>query len=201
MRVITVAGLKGGVGKTTTAVHLAHALHRQGRHVLLVDTDPQGSALSWSERAAFTLPTVGLPVRDVHRRLPTLAGGADVAVIDTPPGDLAIARSALLAADDVLLPLPPATIDLDRLAPTLEVLADVDALRPAPAAPRVLLTRVRAGTRSARAARVVLGELGLDVLVTEIPLREAYAAAFGGPVAGSTDYDRVAGEALGAVPA
>ena len=74
MRVLTVAGLKGGVGKTTSAVHLAHALARRGSRVLLVDTDPQGSALTWSEQAAFPLATIGLPVRDVHRRLPALAG-------------------------------------------------------------------------------------------------------------------------------
>lgn len=200
MQVLTVAGLKGGVGKTTTAVHLAHALAPHGR-VLLVDADPQGSALSWSESAAFPVSVVGLPVRDVHRRLPTLARDFSHVVIDTPPGDLPIVRSALLAADEVLLPLPPATIDVDRLRPTLELLAELENLRPVERGPRVLLTRVRAGTRNARAVRQVLVELGLDVLTTEIPLRESYASAFGSTVDPAGDYQAVADELLAAVPA
>src|SRR6266571_314383 len=67
---LCVVNLKGGTGKTVTAVHLAVALAQQGR-TLLVDADPQGSALSWSQEAGdFPCSVVGLPVRDLRRRLP-----------------------------------------------------------------------------------------------------------------------------------
>lgn len=195
MRVITVAGLKGGCGKTTSAVFLADQLAR-ARRVLLVDTDPQGSALSWSEAASFPFSTVGLPVRDVHRRLPLLAADYHQVVLDTPPAALPIVRSALLAADQVLLPLSPTTIEVDRLRPTLELLAEVEALRPHGVELHVLLTRVRAGTRSSRAARALLAELGLPVLHAEIPLREGYANAFGATLSPAAEYEAVLDELL-----
>ena len=186
--VVTVAGLKGGVGKTTTAVHLAHGLAAAtGGRVLLIDSDPQGSALTWDEQAGGTFSAAGvtavsLATRDLHRRVPDMAGPYAWVVIDTPPGDLAISASALRAGTHVVLPLPPSTIDVDRLRPTLELLAEVDPLRELPVTPWVLLTRVRTGTVSARAAREVITELGLSVFAADVPLREHYASAFGAPV-------------------
>lgn len=192
---LALAGLKGGTAKTTSSVFLAHVLAQAGP-TLLVDTDPQGSALSWSEAASFPVPTIALPVRDVHRRLPQLAAGYAHTILDTPPGDLPIVRSALLAADVVVIPLPPTAIDLDRLRPTLELLAELENLRIGDVDVRVLLTRVRSRTRTARTAREVLVDLGLPVLDAEIPLRESYAGAFGAPVPESPDYAAVAAELL-----
>ena len=114
---IAIVNLKGGTGKTITAVHLAAGLAEQGR-TLLVDADPQGSALSWSEAAeGFPCHVIALPVRDLHRRVPGLSEGYDHVVIDTPPGegDRGIVRSAVLAAEAVVVPMPPSTMDVNRL--------------------------------------------------------------------------------------
>jgi chromosome partitioning protein len=191
---VAIVNLKGGTGKSTTAVHLATGLAQAGR-TLLVDADPQGSALSWSEAAgAFPFPVVALPVRDLHRRLPALGEGYRHVVIDTPPGDLPLVRSALLAVDTVVMPVPPSLMDMDRLRPTIDLMAEVEPLNAATI--HVLLTRVRRGTRSAKDMREVLAELGLPILAAEIPLRESYGAGFGLVPEPGGDYGLVLDEIM-----
>jgi chromosome partitioning protein len=172
---------KGGTGKTTSAVSLAMVAHRLGR-TLAVDCDPQGSLMSWSEEAAakgspLPFTVVGMPTRDVHVRLADLGSGYDHVVVDTPPGDLGIIRSAILASAIVLVPVSPTGLDLNRIRPTFEVLEEIGVSHPVQVG--VLLTKVRRGTRSARAARDSLADLGYPAMKTEIPLAEHFAAAFG----------------------
>lgn len=195
MTTITVANLKGGTGKTTSAVHLAVGLaNRSPGATALVDADAQGSALSWSEAAGglgFTV--LGLPTKDVHRRVKEELATFDNIVIDTPPGDTAVVRSALLAADAIVFPISPGLLDIDRIRPTLELFAEIEPVNPAPV--WALLTRVRANTKSARAARQIIeNELGFTTFAAEIPLREHYAGAFGMPLEELGNYSTVVSE-------
>src|ERR1035441_5250495 len=186
---IAVINLKGGTGKTVTAVHLATALAARGR-TLLVDADPQGSALSWSEEAEeLPFAVVGLPVRSLHKRLSDLLPGLMHVVIDTPPGDHAIVRSAITAAEVIVVPIAPSIIDLDRLRPTLDLIAEVDAVSPLRVF--VLLTRVRAATRSGRLAREILEDSGVALLNAQIPLRESLSTSFGSIPSGDNPYQVV----------
>lgn len=183
MWTLTVANLKGGTSKTTTAAYLAHCL---GPGVLGVDADPPGSLLRWSELAGeWPVPVIALPVRDLHTRLPGIAGAAYTrAVIDTPPLDehAGIVYSALRAADVVVVPVSPSTMELDRLSPILDAVAEVAPLRARPPEVRVLLTRVVSRASSGSNAREVLTAAGLTVLPTAVPRLERYAQAFGRPV-------------------
>ena len=175
---VAMVNQKGGVGKSTSAVYLAAGFARYGR-TLLVDADPQGTVLSWSELAGDGFPpVVSLPTRDLRRRLRELAQDYEHVVIDTPPGSPAISRSAVLAANFVIIPTSPTLVDLDRLRPTLELLAEVEEQQPFQV--RVLLTRARAGTVSVRTARELLAdEAELPLFEAMITLREFYGAAFG----------------------
>ena len=143
---------KGGTGKTTSVVALAMVAHRLGR-TLAVDCDPQGSLMEWSEAAAeqgspLPFTVVGMPTRDVHVRLADLGAGYEHVVTDTPPGDLGIIRSAILASATVLVPVSPTGLDLNRIRPTFEVLAEVGISHPVEVG--VLLTKVRRGLRVGR---------------------------------------------------
>ena len=64
---------------------------------------------------------ISLPVIDVHKRVPAQVAGVDVVVLDTPPGHLPIIQSVVLAAEAVLLPIAPTSVDVDRLRPTFEL--------------------------------------------------------------------------------
>jgi chromosome partitioning protein len=105
---------KGGVGKTTLAVHVAEAMARHGQQVLLVDADPQGSALDWAaaRRGEPRFAVAGLPRASIHTELPGLAHGRDVVLIDGPPRVNDVARSAILASDLVLIPVQPSPYDV-----------------------------------------------------------------------------------------
>jgi chromosome partitioning protein len=185
---------KGGTGKTTSAVFTASVLHRQGR-TLAIDADPQGSLLSWSSGGGLPFTVVSLPVKDIHRRLPDLASDYEHVVIDTPPGELGIIRSAVLAVPLVVVPVSATGLDIDRLRPTWDLLADLEPTHPLGLEVAVLLTKVRRGTRSRREAREVLTELGYPILDTEIPLAESpYAVSFGAAPPDFGAYEDLLGE-------
>lgn len=197
---VAVVNLKGGVAKTTTAYFLATALSGRGR-TLLVDCDPQGSAMEWSEVAVADadgeLPfnVVGMATKDANRKVRGMEGDYEYIVLDTPPGEIAIARSALMAADLALVAMPPASMDVNRLRPTLELIAEVEPLNDLTY--YVLLTRVRRISRESRDAREVLEDLELPVLDTEIPLLGYYADCFGAQVEDLGEYADLAAEILG----
>ncbi len=197
---VAVANLKGGTSKTTSAVFLAAAFARRGK-TLLVDCDPQGSALSWAESAeeggaSLGFSVMGLPVKDVHRKIKGFEGDYEHVVIDTPPGEIAITRSALLAADTAVVAVQPTAMDLDRVMPTLELLAEVEPVNDVTF--HVLLARVRRISREGRDAREAMEGMGLPLLKTEVPQLGFYADAFGEVLNGDLgEYERVAAELLG----
>ena len=94
--IVTVANLKGGVGKTTASVFLAHALaEATGAPCTLIDADPHASAWQWARRAAQAGQPMSVPV--LAQPTPTLAlpvSGAPNVVIDTPPAEPEIVAAA-----------------------------------------------------------------------------------------------------------
>ena len=192
---LALANLKPGTGKTTSAVWLAHVFAYAGNSVLLVDADPSGSALEWSDlaamypglapqQAAFPFRIVALPSRELHRRLPEIARNDDVVIIDTPQIEdhAGIARSALRYVDEVVIPCAPRPIEINRTTPVRDEIAEVRELRDTPVRWAVLLNRCVARAHSTADAREALTDLGYDVLDTVVPWREIYAQSFGLPI-------------------
>ena len=204
---LALANFKPGTGKTTSAVWLAHVFAQAGNSLLLVDADPSGSALEWSDlaamyprlapaQAAFPFRIVALPSRELHRRLPEIARDDDVVIIDTPQIEdhAAIARSALRYADEIIIPCAPTPIEINRTSPVREEIAEVRAFCGKPARSAVLLNRCVARAHSTSDARQALEGLGYEVLATAVPRLEVYAQSFGIPVrrAGSQVWRQVA---------
>jgi chromosome partitioning protein len=190
--IISLAGQKGGTGKSTTAVCLASEWHSRGRKVLLVDADPQGSTSTWAAvatEAQHASPTVVAMGNGMHRpdQLPALAASHDFALIDLPPRHGDIQRSALMVADLVLIPCGPSAPEAWALAATLDLIEEARVVRP-DLQVAVLITRKVARTTLGAQAREVLSASQLRILSTELGYRVSYQEALAAGL-GVTGYD------------
>ena len=112
--ITTVANTKGGAGKTTLAVNLATVAAHGGHPTLLVDADPQGSALSFLSVRDETRPRVeGLELTrpTLHQQLPRISEAFEFVFVDVGGRDAPVLRSALVAADTILVPVAPTAFD------------------------------------------------------------------------------------------
>ena len=166
---IAVLNQKGGVGKSTIAMHLAACAHLKSKRVLLLDLDKQGTAIDWYAARDDESRLAGLVTVKVERAISApkfldVSRGYDVVVCDGPPRLAEITRSAAVAADVVVMPLRPGACDLWAADETIQLLDQADATRAdlglEPVRRLFVLNGAGAGTRLARQVTTALNELG-----------------------------------------
>ncbi|CAH1655151.1 Chromosome (plasmid) partitioning protein ParA [Hyphomicrobiales bacterium] len=179
-RIITLAQQKGGSGKTTLAAHLAVAFARLGRAVAILDVDPQGSLGQWFERRETHFGPDAIDISfgtasgwGARREARGFARNHDIVIVDTPPKSDVESRSAIEAADLVVVPVQPTQIDLWATDPTLQNIAREGTPS------LIVLNRVvqRAGLTGEMIEAIQA--LGRDTAATSLGNRVAFAASIG----------------------
>ena len=174
--IIGVLNQKGAADKTTIAVNLAAVCARAGHKVLLVDADPQGSALAWSSaRGADPIFTfVGMSKPTLHRDLPELAAKYDTVLIDGAPRTSELGRAAILASDLVMIPAKPSPYDVWATAESMRPVTEAQQFKTDPEAVFVINRKI-VNTAIGRNAADAVAQYGFPVSKVSLGQCVAYA--------------------------
>lgn len=195
--IISVINQKGGVGKTTLSISLSAALTARKMRVLLVDADPQGSALDWvavrGEDVLFA--AVGMPKPILHLELPKMAKDFDAVIIDGPPRIYEVARSAVMASDVVLIPVLPSQFDVWAAEESVKLLEQCAVYKQQLEAAFVINRKI-ANTAIGRDVAKALKQYPQPVLNTAICQRVAFAESARGRTVLEIDPDSSASKEI-----
>jgi chromosome partitioning protein len=177
--IIAFVNQKGGVGKTTLALHVSHQLAAHGERVTLIDADPQGSALEWAKTRTRNeyerrFAVISLARDTLHLEVPDIARCTDHVVIDAPPRATALTRCAVIAAERVLIPLQPSPFDLWASDEIVAMVKEAQMFKPRLQA-AFIANRVVTGAIVARALSSTLSRAALPKLSSEVGQRVAFA--------------------------
>jgi len=176
--IITVGNTKGGVGKTTIAVNLAVEAARDGKKVLLVDTDPQGSSMAFrAEREQDDIRAVALVSDKLHKDIKEFSTAFDWIVIDAGGRDNAVFRSAVAACDLFLLPVLPSQFDVWAAEDAISAFKEIQPFNDMIG--RIVLNMVRSNTIASSEAQEALAAYQNDMplLSERLHNRVAYKAS------------------------
>lgn len=180
MPIIALANQKGGCSKSTTSVHLAYWLQKQGKDVVLIDADAQQSSSLWLKRMQSTIPFHALAEsNDIFDQVPEIAENHEYTVVDGPAGLAESTRAILLVCDSALIPCKPTAVDLHSAADAIHLVRQAQKVRHGPPSAHVFLAQAVKGTKLKDEATLFLEKADVSFLKTPIHLRQAVADSFG----------------------
>lgn len=185
--IIALVNQKGGVGKSTTAVHLAWWLKQQGRDVLLVDADTQQSSSAWAAELKLDHEVIGDP-EDLFERLPSLAAGRTV-VVDGPGSLAETTKAVLVSCDIALIPMAPSALDLHSSSKMFRIVRHALTLRSFKAI--AFLNQAQRNTLILGDAQAAIAQSGIPLAKAVIHQRQCIRTC---PSIGATVFD-LAGDA------
>lgn len=183
--IICILNQKGGAGKTTIAVNLARALRLGGSNVLLVDSDPQGSARDWHAAGEGDLLTVvGLDRPTLTKDIQEIAKGYDLVIVDGAPQLENMAVAAIKCADLVLIPVQPSPYDIWATEDLVDVIKARQEVTDGKPKACFVISRQIPNTNLGKEVRDTLAQYELPVLQRGTFQRVVYAksAALGSTV-------------------
>ena len=182
MTIISLVNQKGGVAKSTTAVHLAYWLaHKKKFSVLLVDADAQRSSSLWVKGMEKTIATEVLSTPDyILEQLPILSEQVDYVVVDGPASLSESTRAILFRSDLAVIPTQPTGVDLRSASDAMRLVKQAQSVRNGLPKALVFLSRAVKGTKLKEEALALLSELpDAQLLKTVIHQKQAIADTSG----------------------
>ena len=176
-KVIVIAQQKGGAGKTTLAIQIAVAWQRAKKRVTMLDIDPQGSLTAWRTLRDHTIGEESGPRVEaisgwrLGNQLTAARRDADLVIVDSPPHAETEAKTAIRAADLVLLPVQPTMLDLWATEATLD-LAEAEKTKAL-----LVLNRVPPRSLAADAVAAEITRRKWPLAKTRLGNRQAFAAS------------------------
>lgn len=195
MPIYSLLSLKGGVGKTTSTMHLAMCAFDAGQPVTVIDADEERSALRWSTFTELPFKVVAAERDRLAQQAKRLEAAGETVFIDTPPNSREILSRTAFVSSSVIVPLIPTGLDMDRMMPTLELLRDVEATRGALDV-AILLNRWDGRKRLAHEALEALASY--PILAAKVRALTRYEQAFGTVPSDLGEYRAVWQEVKGA---
>lgn len=178
--IIVVANSKGGVGKSTLAVHCAAWLSHQGHRVTLADCDTQQSSSEWIREARPQVKAVRLDNPDIIlNELPVLAQDTDFVVADGPGSQTETSRALLLRGDLAIVPCKASMLEVRALAKATDVLRQAQDIRGGRPEAVIVLSMVGKNYRLTQDMKDAAAALSLPLASTAMTLRQIYADAPG----------------------
>ena len=177
--IIALTNSKGGVGKSTLAVHLAAWCQERGQRTALVDADAQGASSLWLHEAVPEIEVLRLQTPDeILDQVPRLAVRFDVLVIDGPAGLSEVTRATLLVANLALLPCGPSVLDLRAVQEAIRVVGQAQRIRGGPPQAVLVPNKLQVQYRLTHELLATVQSLEVPVL-GGLRLRQAFADAAG----------------------
>ncbi len=178
--IIVVANSKGGVGKSTLAVHLAAWLSGQGYGVTLADCDTQHSSSEWIRETAPDVKAVRLETVDaILEQLPLLAQETDFVIADGPGSQTETSFALLLRADLAVVPCKASMLEVRALAKATDALRKAQDIRQGFPKALIVLSMVGKNYRLTQDMKDAAAALKLPLAKHALILRQVYADAPG----------------------
>lgn len=192
MIILSVLNEKGGAGKTTVSTNLACALQAKGLSVLLVDSDPQGSARDWSASASddTELPVIiGLDRPGLFKDLKSIGKNYDYVIVDGAPHVRDLSVSAIKMSDYIIIPVQPSPYDIWAAESFVDLIKTRQEIADGKPVASFLISRQIVGTKLSHDVRQAIVDYDLPVMKSFTSQRVIYPerATVGLSVIGSGD--------------
>jgi len=179
MPTIALVNNKGGVGKSTTAVHLSSWLEKRRKRVMLVDADAHESSSRWLDKRESNIKYLAFTNPDqILNDIPKLAENTDFLVVDAPAGMAETTRAILLRADLAVCPCQPTTLDTDSTEQNLQPIKQAQSLRDGKPYALLLLSKAQRNTKAKKDALHWIKQSGFHWLTSCIHQRQIFTQLY-----------------------